>query len=50
MARERPLIVDDLICAPIEDKIAGFLKEGNDLLRSLLSGKRKDLRKLLRAK
>ena len=51
MARgDRPLIVDDLICAPIEDKILGFINEGNDMLKVLLRGNRKSLHQMLRAK
>ncbi len=33
---DRALFIDDLVCAPIEEKILGFVKEGKDLLSSLL--------------
>lgn len=42
MARgDRPLMMDDLICAPIERKILGFIKEGRDLSQALVHGGKK---------
>ncbi len=39
MARgDRPLILDDLVCAPIEGKILGYIAEGDSLLSKLLAG------------
>ncbi len=49
MARgKRPLLIDDLVCAPVEQRILGFIKEGKDLARSLL-GDRASLLRGLRA-
>jgi len=51
MARgDRPLIIDDLVCAPIEDKILDFINEGDNLLSTVLRGSRKSAAELLRAK
>lgn len=47
-ALDRPLLMDDLICAPVEAKILGFIKEGRDLLRALTQGGRR-LGNMLRA-
>jgi hypothetical protein len=41
MARgERPLVVDDLLCAPVEYKIQQYLKEGKDLSSVILKDPR----------
>lgn len=42
MARDdRPLMLDDLVCAPVERKILGFIAEGRDLYQALVQGGRK---------
>ena len=33
---DRPLMMDDIVCAPVERRILSFLKEGRDLSKSLL--------------
>ena len=35
----KPLLVDDMICAPVENKILGFIKEGKSALSSMLNAK-----------
>jgi SNF2 family DNA or RNA helicase len=32
----RALFMDDLVCAPIEERILGFLREGRDLLQEIV--------------
>jgi hypothetical protein len=34
LARTRPLIVDDLVCSPVEEKILSFHREGKELMNS----------------
>lgn len=34
--RTKPLVVDDLIVAPVEELIAGYMKEGKDLLKDIV--------------
>lgn len=47
MARgDRSLMLDDLVCAPIEEKILGFLEEGKNLLTQLLAGGKKTAKEL----
>ena len=47
MARgDRSLTLDDLVCAPIEDRILGFIAEGQDLLARLLAGGKKTAKEL----
>ena len=48
MAREldRSLTLDDLVCAPIEERILGFIAEGQDLLKRLLAGGKKTAKEL----
>jgi len=47
MARgERSLTLDDLVCAPIEDRILGFIAEGQNLLTRLLAGGKKTAKEL----
>ena len=48
MAREldRSLTLDDLVCAPIEERILGFIVEGQDLLKRLLAGGKKTAKEL----
>ena len=47
MARgDRPLTMDDLVCAPVEDRILGFIAEGRDLLAQLLAGGKKTAKEL----
>jgi SNF2 family DNA or RNA helicase len=42
MARgDRPLLLDDLVCAPVERRILGFIKEGRDLASVLVHSSRK---------
>jgi superfamily II DNA or RNA helicase len=37
MARgDRPLVVEDLVCSPVEQKIIDFMSEGGNLMRSLI--------------
>lgn len=35
---DRALAVDDLLCSPVEQKILGYIQEGEDCLRKLLRG------------
>jgi SNF2 family DNA or RNA helicase len=44
----KPLVIDDLICSPIDRKVLGFVKEGKEALNSLIHDKRGW--KLLRAR
>lgn len=47
MARgSRSLTLDDLVCAPVEKKILGFIAEGRDLLAQLLAGGKKTAKEL----
>ncbi len=47
MARgDRSLTLDDLVCAPIEDRILGFIAEGQNLLARLLAGGKKTAKEL----
>ena len=47
MARgDRSLTLDDLVCAPIEERILGFIAEGRDLLAQLLAGGKKTAKEL----
>lgn len=47
MARgDRTLTMDDLVCAPIEERILGFIKEGQNLLERLLAGGTKTAKEL----
>lgn len=48
MARgERVLVLDDLVCSPVEDKILSFISEGDNLLAKLLKGGGKSAKELL---
>jgi len=47
MARgSRSLTIDDLVCAPVEERILGFIREGRDLLKQLLAGGKKTAKEL----
>lgn len=39
MARERPLVVDDLVCSPTEERILSYHKEGRDLMAQFKAGR-----------
>jgi superfamily II DNA or RNA helicase len=49
-ALDRPLMLDDLVCAPIEARILGFIKEGRDMMRALIGQGKGRLSDMLRAK
>jgi len=45
-ALDRLLILDDLICSPVEEKVLSFIEEGENLLKTLLAGGKKTAKEL----